>query len=137
VVKFTTWGRLLDFGVGYANDNVALSLANSFAQGYPHLIIYNGNRKIIDLESSVKLNVNTWYHVAGVYDGKAAIIYINGKQQAYQKISAGPRNVLRGSNYIGASNWGNFDELANAVYDDLRIYSRALSQSEIVFLAQY
>jgi hypothetical protein len=136
VYQFTTWGRLVDLGVGYATDNVAISLANKFASGFPHLIIYNGNTKIIDLESSLRLNLFTWYHVAGVYDGTAAIIYINAQIQAYQTISTGPRQILRSRCYVGASNWGP-DRLVNATFDDIRIYSRALSQSEIASIAQY
>jgi hypothetical protein len=40
------------------------------------------------------------------------------------------RNVFRNSNFIGKSNW-NADPYANAGFDELRIYKRALSATEI------
>lgn len=44
-----------------------------------------------------------------------------------------PKNILRQVNYIGKSTWAS-DELANAVYDELRIYNRVLTQDEIYSL---
>ena len=39
--------------------------------------------------------------------------------------------MTRTKNYIGRSNWGTGDPDANAIYDDLRIWSVARSASEI------
>jgi hypothetical protein len=41
-----------------------------------------------------------------------------------------PVNVMRTSNYVGKSLWA--DPLANAIYDELRIYNRALDVVEII-----
>jgi hypothetical protein len=81
------------------------------------------------------LQVNTWYHVAGVYNASAQTltVYVNGQldngvlvgtvtttqQNSNQSVHVGQRPGLPGTN--------NF----NGRIDDVRIYSRALSQAEI------
>jgi hypothetical protein len=61
--------------------------------------------------------------------GSNAILYVNG---AVAKSFTVPilRGVYRTSNFVGKSNWP--DSLnVNAVYDDLKIFNRSLTQSEI------
>ncbi len=39
-------------------------------------------------------------------------------------------NVVRGSNFIGKSNW-HIDDYLNGVLDDLKIFDRGLNEDEI------
>jgi hypothetical protein len=81
------------------------------------------------------LQINTWYHVAGVYDATAQTlsVYVNGQlengalvgaatggqQNSSQSVHVGQRPGLPGTNNFGGR------------IDDVRIYARALGQVEI------
>ncbi|MEP7264506.1 MAG: LamG-like jellyroll fold domain-containing protein [Bacteroidota bacterium] len=87
----------------------------------------------VETVSGTSLTLNTWYHVAGTYDGSVARIYING--------------VLAGSTSFAGSivastafpaRIGNLsdDGVGNPRYwngklDEIRVWHRALPQSEI------
>ncbi|MFN0106804.1 MAG: LamG-like jellyroll fold domain-containing protein [Bryobacteraceae bacterium] len=80
------------------------------------------------------LSLNTWYYVAGVYDAEARTmdVYLNGElddgfllgpvadvqRSSRQRVYVGRRANPRGFEFAGAA-------------DDVRIYSRALTKSEI------
>jgi len=79
------------------------------------------------LASTTALNANTWYHVAATYDGASMKIYINGvldasKSQTGSVSSNGAFNV--GYLYNTSRNF-------NGKVDEVRIWKRALSQTEI------
>lgn len=79
------------------------------------------------LASATALNANTWYHVAATYDGSAMKLYINGILDA-SKAQTGSVN----SN--GAFNVGylyNTSRNFNGKVDEVRVWKRALSQTEI------
>ena len=72
--------------------------------------------------------VGTWQHIAATYDGTTARYYIDGAQVASRTVNngAGVSDTWRIGAY-GGSPGGFFDGLI----DDVRIYNRALSASEI------
>ncbi|NIF05591.1 T9SS type A sorting domain-containing protein [Chryseobacterium sp. Tr-659] len=79
------------------------------------------------LASTTALNANTWYHVAATYDGTTMKIYINGvldasKSQTGSVSSNGAFNV--GYLYNTSRNF-------NGKVDEVRVWKRALSQTEI------
>ncbi|WP_426481092.1 endo-beta-N-acetylglucosaminidase H [Chryseobacterium sp. R2ACT005] len=79
------------------------------------------------LASATALNANTWYHVAATYDGANMKLYINGVLDA-TKAQTG--NV----NSTGAFNIGylyNTSRNFNGKIDEVRVWKRALSQTEI------
>jgi hypothetical protein len=81
-----------------------------------------------ELLSNTVATVNTWYHVVGVYDGSQAKIYINGVLDNF-KDASGNVGDNNGSMYVGwnqGSNW-----YFNGSIDDVRIYNKALSATEI------
>ncbi|WP_020526973.1 LamG domain-containing protein [Flexithrix dorotheae] len=84
-----------------------------------------------------KTNIVTgeWYFVTGIYDGEYMKLYINGQEEFSQKI-----NLELGSNTapitIGKHQNVSFPYYLNGVIDDIRIYNRALQQSEIKELLQ-
>lgn len=73
---------------------------------------------------------NAWHHLVGVYDGTAQYIYVDGFLKASLGESGPISNVV--SMKIGSGS-GPLSPLAlfRGMIDDVRIYSRALSQSEI------
>jgi hypothetical protein len=77
-------------------------------------------------------NTNTWYHVAGVFDGNSIKFYRNG-ELLYQRNNL-PRNQIdncAGGNFrIGR--WHDLDpNFFKGKIDEIRIYNRGLSQNEI------
>jgi hypothetical protein len=86
------------------------------------------------IASSGVISQNTWYHAAATYDGTRMRLYLDGveigsvaKAGAISSTAAAPINIGRspdGSNYL------------HGAVDDLRVYSRALSQQEIAGLIE-
>jgi hypothetical protein len=85
-----------------------------------------GERMVI---SGVAVPLNTWTHLTTTYDGAYQRLYVNGSLMASRTqsgaISTAPGPLRIGGNSI----WG---EYFRGMIDDVRIYSRALSGSEIV-----
>lgn len=92
----------------------------------------NGRRK--NLDSATTLNLNQWYHIAGVLDGASMQVYVDG-------VLSGSRAV---SGKIGTP--ASFDPVIGALaaypsaynlqgfLDEVAVYDRALSGTEIVEL---
>jgi hypothetical protein len=82
------------------------------------------------------LDMATWIHIAGVYDGAAWHLYRNGEEIAKHADTVGA--MLVDSDWgIGArapSDPPGPDRFFNGLIDEVRIYRRALSGAEIVEL---
>lgn len=79
------------------------------------------------LTATTALAANTWYHVAATYDGSAMKIYINGVLDA-------SRAQTGSINSNGAFNVGylyNTSRNFNGKVDEVKVWKRALSQTEI------
>ncbi len=74
------------------------------------------------------LGTNAWKHVAGTYDGSALKLYVNGSLAATTPVG-GAIPVSAGALRVGGNSlWG---EYFRGRIDDVRIYNRALSASEV------
>ncbi|MFB3107146.1 MAG: LamG domain-containing protein, partial [Pseudomonadales bacterium] len=86
------------------------------------------------LSTRTSWTANTWYHIVGVYNGTNKYLYINGAEDNSQldsgNLNSSGSSILI-SQAVAAANEGPFDGLI----DDVRIYDRALSQTEITALA--
>jgi hypothetical protein len=73
------------------------------------------------------LAINTWHHVAFVYDGGKIMAYLNGNKV---NESYGVSGISSSSAplYIGDEGWGNN---FNGLIDEVKVFNRALSQTEI------
>jgi len=73
------------------------------------------------------IEVGTWYHVAGVFDGSTMELFVNGV--SYGTLPAAISHTTDPLE-IGAEHaW--FNTFLDGVIDEVRIYNRALSLSEI------
>jgi len=90
----------------------------------------------VDYGSLTRVDDGRWHHVSGVFDNGRMTIYIDGR--AEPSVTGGstfgtgdPRpGIIGGNSEAGGYNGGNpVDYL-----DDVRIYSRALTQDEIVLV---
>jgi hypothetical protein len=88
------------------------------------------------ISGSINVGGGVWHHVAGVYDGSMAYLYIDGVEDA-QLAASGPIGINSDEVIIG----GSFPSLPSGyrqwegMMDDVRVYDRALSQEEISDLA--
>ena len=90
--------------------------------------LWNGALETWPFHSVGQPDVGKWHHVAGVYDGSVAIIYINGEVDNEKKFEG----VLKhnGENFwMGARKSDGLPY--NGLLDELRLYNRGLSQAEI------
>lgn len=92
----------------------------------PEVAIYNtGWRKLYGGSAP---SVNQWTYLAGTYDGATLRLYANGSLVSSQA-QAGGIQVTNGALRIGGNNyWGEF---FRGRIDEIRIYNRALSASDI------
>jgi lysophospholipase L1-like esterase len=81
-------------------------------------------------------DLNAWVHLAAVYDGGSMILYRNGLEVARRAHSGTIPDesspVVLGAGDNGSAGMG---EYVSAVFDDVRLYNRALSEAEIQTLS--
>jgi len=86
-------------------------------------------------KGTTELNTGNWYHVAAVVRGPTDMdLYINGVNDGgYYEGSGGSLVYSNNNSYIGSKT--PTDRFFNGTLDDVRIYNRPLSESEIRKLA--
>jgi hypothetical protein len=75
------------------------------------------------------LPLNTWTHLAVTYDGSTIRLYVNGTQVATKAVSGSIISSTAPLRIGGDSVWG---EYFTGLIDEVRIYNRALSATEIL-----
>ncbi len=142
-VSFSAWIKSTNVNAGYAavggkNYGYLLSFQDILGTTRWRVRTSGG---IQGATGSTELQNNTWYLVTGTYDGSTARLYINGLQDAAISVSGG--NLLS-QNYdfvIGTFQAdcaltptcvGNY--YFPGLIDDVRVYSRTLTASEIAAL---
>jgi hypothetical protein len=76
----------------------------------------------------------TWYHLVGVYDGANLKLYLNGVLQ--QTVPYANAWVGAGTTAIGRSRYAGVNaDFWPGLIDDVRIYSRALTDGDVAALA--
>ena len=151
-ITFSAWFNSADFdNCGFYQDCRILSQATGTAEQDHYFMVSTFNvfsgtvvrfRLKTDgvtdtlIANEGYLSENIWYHVAAVYDGTEMQLYLNGvlvgsmpKTGSVDSTDHQPFNI--GANPIGFDN----TRFWNGKIDDVRIYNRALSQSEIEALA--
>jgi len=127
VRSYTSWARLIDFANGPNNQNVYVALSAGFT-GKPAMGVFT-NTGVPVVQATSQLPLNQWVHLAATLNGTNGTIYINGNV-----VGSGTRNIppnaTRTNNYIGRSNFSN-DQYANAIFDEVRIWNVARTQSQI------
>lgn len=84
-----------------------------------------------DLDSQVTLQMGQWYHVAATFDGTTRRIYLNGQPLVSDQPTG--HDATANSFAVGATY--NFSERFIGLLDEVAIYNRALTTSEIGVLA--
>jgi chitodextrinase len=115
---------------GTTNDGPAELGVNFFTAGKANFVIYKtgGGPNYYSVTSAVKVNDGVWHHIAGTYDGSALHLYVDGIDSGSTPapnitLTSTARGVEIGS-CASSYFW-------NGSIDDLRLYSRALTQAEV------
>ena len=122
------------FGTG-GHSTYQFILRNTSAAKWS-LATYDGTGSGDSLTSTATASANTWYHVAAVIDGTSKKIYVNGSEVASSTVafsvntSSGEGLNIGGRDDFGASN----TERMNGVIDQVRVFNKALSASEVTTL---
>jgi len=119
--NFDTSGRLL-----MSQTNVLELTINSSRRA---LVSIKDSEGWKNPPSSEPLEVNKWHHIFATSDGIITKLYINGEQ--YSKVET--LGFLNPSNNIYIGNWSS-NQHFNGLIDDVRIYNRALSDEEVMFM---
>jgi hypothetical protein len=112
------------------SGNLAYALYANSGDGTPNAwYVSNGDWVSMFAASGHSVPLNTWTHIAATFDGATLRIFHNGQLSASQA-SAGAIDVASGVLRIGGNSvWSN--EGFPGVIDEVRIYNRALSATEI------
>lgn len=77
----------------------------------------------------------SWHHVGMVWDGERRYLYLDGVKRAWDEDPIDPLESCTGGMLIG-TNKLHSDNFWQGLIDEVRIYSRALSEEEISGMAQ-
>ena len=122
------WMRVFDFGTG-TSKYMFLS-AQAGAAGQVRFAIKNGGSEQ-GMTYNYAVPLNTWTHFAITQSGNTCSMYINGALVSSNTgVTIKPSTIgTMNQNYLGKSQWP--DPMFKGAIDEFKIYSRALSASEI------
>lgn len=126
--------------------------ANTVSNGYQHIIFKQGpvvtsygvwlfnnhiymednDNTVRSLTSNATISTGTWYYIAVTYDGQTQKLYIDGNLDNSQSL---PGIILTYENSPVKIGAGDYNNPFSGYVDDLRIYSTALTQSQVTDLA--
>lgn len=125
------YGMIVTTGGGVSEG---YELRFNAATGKPEFLV-TGTTSPDRASSDTVLNSNTWYHLAGTYNGSVISLYINGaldkSVSSSGKFIQTNRTVLIGRRYDSSSY--NF----NGTIDEVVIYNRSLTADEVYNLYTY
>ncbi|TRX11278.1 LamG-like jellyroll fold domain-containing protein [Flavobacterium gawalongense] len=126
----TTWMRAFDFGVSATAPTKYMFLTIQAGTNLMRYAIRNGGSEQ-QLTATYTLPLNTWTHFAITQTGSTCRMYINGALVATNTgVTIKPSTIgSTNQNYLGKSQFN--DPLFKGSIDDFKIYSKALSASEI------
>ena len=113
-------------------DSPRFYLVAAKTTGYVSLNSYL-NPTVISAASTINICDNVWHHICGVRDGTYHKLYIDGVEAG--SATAGSQDINITDFYIGRVFHATYDHLGAAYIDDLFIFNRVLTVSEIALLA--
>ena len=124
------WTRIFDFG-NSTTRYMFLAPQNGSSTRLRFAISTNSSGSEQQITGTSALAVGAWQHVAVTLNGNTGILYLNGVAVGTNVgITLRPATLgVTTNNYLGRSQWS--DPYLNGLLDEFRIYSVALSASEI------
>ena len=96
--------------------------------------VYNTSAQQSSAQADSASNVTEWHHVIGVYDGANIYIYVDGVSADSTPGSLTPPTRNGGTTYRIGSGGQSGTTYFDGDIDDVRVYSRVLTQAEITRL---
>jgi hypothetical protein len=135
----SNWGRIVDFGLGQANENILLGRYSNSSNSFFIEVRNNVDFQRLIYSTGGQFVINQNHFLTGVVDGGTpgggtnARLYYNGNQISTASVNSMivPNTINRTNNYIARSNWTADAYYQGNIYSVL-IYNRALSQQEIL-----
>ncbi|RNA26360.1 glycoside hydrolase [Brachionus plicatilis] len=122
--------RIFEFGNGMQTNNVVGIYTHNSNLIKIGMTVYKPNPiETKDIGYSSVQEKNRWYHVVYVIKNTDAYIYLDGHFLASGTCFAKNKEEMR-VNFLGKSTWPS-NSNANATFDDLKIFNRALTNQEI------
>ncbi|MFQ6611132.1 MAG: LamG-like jellyroll fold domain-containing protein, partial [Fidelibacterota bacterium] len=103
-------------------------LASYGDYGWFHWGVFSGSNHIA-VHSQTSRVPNQWHHLVSIYDGNNSKIYLNGALEDEIELLSGINNTGGEEIYIGR--YALNSNYIQGVLDDIKIYNRALSATEI------
>lgn len=130
-----SWARFIDFGNGQQSDNILFARSGTSADMRFDVVNGTSASYLATIGSTTGPIVNSQWrlYTATIAPNGTITLYANGVSIQSSTGASLPANVTRASNYIGRSNWAT-DAYYTGALDDLRVYNRALSASEVLQL---
>lgn len=146
-ITVEAWIRATAWSVNVFDGTIACK--HSWSQGEQGYVLRAGGNGQVEFKIATSISwqgpvspvgsmvLNTWYHVAGTYDGDSVKVYVNGIQQGSLYM---PTGMIPGTAYpwrIGRLSDPSQTQTRfwSGQIDEVRIWNRALDASEI--LARY
>jgi hypothetical protein len=136
-VTITMWVKW-DGPTGKYQSLVSNGTSGPSGSGFT-LFLYNSDQLAVDMatvetfSSNKVLTVGKWQHVAAKRESGKWKIFLDEDDHPYEKSTAPPKTPS-GSTYVGTHS--DRDKFFNGRIDDVRIYERALTNTEIKQLAK-
>jgi gliding motility-associated-like protein len=130
--NYSFYSRFFEFGNGIDADNVFFCPSRYGTTGASVFTIHqcsSSARTYADAPSAT-LPLSTWVHIAITLTGDTAMIYKNNTLWYTYKMIYTPCATTRTQCYFGKSNFPS-DQYLSGKIDDIRIYNRSISASEI------
>jgi hypothetical protein len=148
----TAWFKTAMTGTGDANQGTIYGKGGDNTGGHRYCLIVSQNTEGVitmvvddnvtryDANAQTKINDDQWHFVAGQREGTTLRIYIDGTLEGTTTIPAAYNlaGTVQHNAYIGAmtdNRDGSQYKLFSGLIDDVRIYNRALSAAEVLWLA--
>lgn len=97
----------------------------------PKFSVKNISGTSVNIQSNTPLTIGKWYQMVGVYNGTNALLYVNGQLVASAPLTGA---VDTGSGNVEGIGWKNSGQSSEKFYGDIdqvRVYNRPLSASEV------
>ncbi|GAA3220371.1 beta-L-arabinofuranosidase domain-containing protein [Dactylosporangium siamense] len=127
------WARVFDFGSGTGVNMFLTARSGSGTARFAITATGAGGEQRIDAPAA--LPAGAWTHVAVTRNGNLGVLYVNGAEVARNTaLTTSPANLgSTTQNWVGRSQYA--DPYLDGAVDSLRIYSRALTATEVADFA--
>ncbi len=120
-------------------DQVIFDKRDSLRDGYGMVVDSSGRLRVAlngtRLATHGVVADGHWHHVAATYDGEDLVLFIDGEEDRWDWVDAGPLQTT-GELKLGGPWDDDSQSYLSGFLDDLRVYDRALGEAEVEELAR-